>query len=53
MACFSIVTSQVPSSLTSSTTFVPLMTVDGFDNDPFKDLFVDEAARLTSPSNND
>jgi len=53
MACFSIVISQVPSSLTSSTTFVPLMIVDGFDNDLFKDLFVDEAARPFYPNNND
>jgi len=53
MACFSGVISQVPSSLTSSTTFVPLMIVDGFDNDPFKDLFVDEVARPFYPNNND
>jgi hypothetical protein len=43
----------VPSSLTSLTTFVPLMTIDGFDNDPFKDLFVDEYARPSYPNNND
>jgi len=53
MACFSGVISQVPSSLTSSTTFVPLMIVDGFDNDPFKDLFVNEVARPFYPNNND
>jgi hypothetical protein len=29
------------------------MIVDGFDNDPFKDLFVDEVARPFYPNNND
>jgi hypothetical protein len=53
MACFSVVTSQVSSGVTSSATSVPLMTVDGSDSDPFKDLFVDEAARPSFPSNND
>jgi hypothetical protein len=53
MACFQVVTSQVPSSLTPSTTFVRLMTVDGSNNDLFKDLFVDEIARPFYPTNND
>ncbi len=53
MVCFLIVTFQVLSNLTSSVKYVPLMTIGGFDNDPFKDLFIDEATRPSFPNNND
>jgi hypothetical protein len=53
MAFFSLVTSQVSPGVTSSATSVQLMTGGGSDIDPFKDLFVDEAARPSLPSNDD
>ncbi len=53
MVCFLVVTSQVLSSLTSSITSIPFTTIDGFDSDPFKDLFIDETTIPSFPSNND
>ncbi len=53
MAFFTLVTSQVSPGVTSSATSVQLVTGGGSDIDPFKDLFVDEAARPSLPSNDD
>ncbi len=53
MAFFSLVTSQLSPGVTSSATSVQLMTGGGSGIDPFKDLFVDEAARPSLPSNDD